>query len=105
MYVYNTAPDIILHLKQFIIRLEEEQFLIGELLLNLCDPLAAVYYNEIESLGYIFNGILPATNRGTFITLVYLNGIKPSFDDINLAENNGQELLYYIRSDYEKRFC
>jgi hypothetical protein len=58
----------------------------------------------IESLGFIFNGILPATNRGTFMTLVYLNGNRPSFNDRNLAENNGQELLNYIRTDYERRF-
>jgi hypothetical protein len=102
--VYETGRDIVHELKRILVRVREESLLIGELMLNLCEPLTASLYDEIESLGFVFTGILPASSRGTFITLVYLNGINVRFDNIKLIEDNGQDLLAYIRLDYEKRF-
>ena len=104
MFVYETGSDIILNLKNYLNRLRREGLLIGELMLNLNDPLTSKMFPEIETLGFIFTGILPATNRGNFITLVYLNGINANFDNIQLVEDYGQELLAYIRRDYERRF-
>jgi len=102
--VYETGQDIVHELKRILVRIREESLLIGELMLNLGEPLTATVYDEIESLGFVFTGILPASSRGTFITLVYLNGINVRFDNIRLIEDNGQDLLAYIRLDYEKRF-
>jgi anti-sigma regulatory factor (Ser/Thr protein kinase) len=102
--VYETGRDIVHELKRILVRVREESLLIGELMLNLCEPLTASLYDEIESLGLVFTGLLPASSRGTFITLVYLNGINVRFDNIKLIEDNGQDLLAYIRLDYEKRF-
>jgi len=104
MFVYETGRDIILSLKNYLYRLRSERLLIGELMLNLNDPLSALYYNEIEALGFVFTGILPATLKGNFMTMVYLNGINPDFDNIQLIDDYGQDLLDYIRKDYEGRF-
>jgi anti-sigma regulatory factor (Ser/Thr protein kinase) len=104
MFVFETGHDIILNLKQYLYRLRQEKLLIGELMLNLSDPLNAVFYQDIESLGFIFTGILPASTRGNFMTMVYLNGINANFDNIELIEDFGQDLLAYIRKDYERRF-
>jgi serine/threonine-protein kinase RsbW len=104
LFVYETGSDIILNLKSYLNRLRREGLMIGELMLNLGDPLTYKFYDEIEALGFIFTGILPATTRGNFITLVYLNGINANFDNIQLIEDYGQELLEYIRRDYEGRF-
>jgi hypothetical protein len=38
------------------------------------------------------------------MTLVYLNGINANFDNIQLIEDYGQDLLEYISKDYEGRF-
>lgn len=102
--VYETGKDIVHVLKQVLVRIREESLEIGELLLNLNEPLNTGLYDCIESLGFIFTGILPGSSRGTFITLIYLNGINVHFDNIKLIEDNGQPLLAYIRQDYEKRF-
>lgn len=102
--VYETGRDILHSLKQVLVRIREESLLIGELFLNLTEALTAEYYDRIEDLGFIFTGILPGSSRGTFITLVYLNGINVHFDTIHLIEDNGQDLLAYIRQDYDKRF-
>lgn len=104
MFVYETGREIILHLKNYLYRLRNERLLIGELMLNLNVPLTASTYNEIEELGFIFTGILPGSVKGNFMTMVYLNGINPNFDNIELIENFGQDLLAYIRKDYETRF-
>ncbi len=104
MFVYETGHDLVMELKQYLYRLRKEKLLLGELMLNLEDPLNTLLYEEIESLGFIFTGILPATIRGNFLTLVYLNGINANFDNIELIEDYGQGLLAYIRKDYEGRF-
>ena len=104
MFVYETGHDIILSLKSYLYRLRSERLLIGEVMLNLNDPLTAVLYDDIEALGFVFTGILPATTKGNFITLVYLNGINPDFDNIQLLDDYGQDLLAYIRKDYEGRY-
>jgi anti-sigma regulatory factor (Ser/Thr protein kinase) len=104
MFVYETGRDIIPSLRQYLFRLRRDKLLIGELLLNLDDPENLVFYEEIESLGFIFTGILPATTRGNFLTMIYLNGINPNFDTVALLEDFGQELLDYIRKDWERRF-
>lgn len=102
--VYETGSEIVHVLKQVLSRAREESLEVVELLMNLEEPLTAALYSEVEALGFIFTGVLPGSSRGTFITLVYLNGINIHFENIRLIEDNGQELLEYIRKDYEQRF-
>ncbi|MDD3459434.1 MAG: hypothetical protein PHO74_08180, partial [Weeksellaceae bacterium] len=41
---------------------------------------------ELESLGFIFTGILPGATEGDLAIMQYFNGIEPNMENLQLVE-------------------
>jgi anti-sigma regulatory factor (Ser/Thr protein kinase)/GNAT superfamily N-acetyltransferase len=97
IFILESGKDV-MQVMQFEMRkifLEEIQVI--ELYISLGDPATPAIVTQLESLGFIFTGILPETRMGDTVVLQYFNGIHINYDAIILVSDVAKELLEYIR--------
>ncbi len=68
------------------------------LYLNLEDPLAALFCEDFEKMGFFIAGILPFSHVGDALLLQYLNNVSIDYSKIMVASESGQEILDYVSS-------
>lgn len=95
------GQDVKDRLHEVICQVKREGLQVMEVFLNTADPFTPYVAEFMESLGFLFMGILPGTIGGDMLIMQYFNGILVPFDTIKVEEGLGQELLEYIRSNHD----
>ena len=70
-----------------------------DIFLNLLTPGTEAVAPQLEELGFLFTGILPAGRQGDWLVLQYFNGVVVDYDSIDVEEPATQQLLDYIRAN------
>jgi serine/threonine-protein kinase RsbW len=68
-----------------------------ELYLSLSDPMTPTIVPQLESMGFIFTGVLPETSQGDSLIMQYFNGVYIDYDQIVLVTDVAKKLLEYIK--------
>jgi len=68
-----------------------------ELYLSMKDPMTPTIVTQLESMGYIFTGILPETSQGDSLIMQYFNGVHIDYSQIVLVTDVAKQLLEYVK--------
>lgn len=102
IFVMSYGEDTMVALRNEMRRIFRDEIQVIEMYLSLADPMTPVMVPQMESLGFIFTGVLPETRQGDSIVLQYFNGAYIDYDQIVLVSDVAKELLAYIRQ-FDKR--
>ncbi len=78
-------------------KLFRDEIQVIELYLSLNDPLTQVMVPLLESMGFIFTGILPETHMGDALIMQYFNGVYIDYSQIVLVTDVAKQLLEYVQ--------
>jgi serine/threonine-protein kinase RsbW len=99
MRVPRSGGDVLETLKAELHRLRSEEVRVIELYLDLADPVTARVVPELEELGFLFTGVMPATTAGPALVMQFLNGVQIEYDDLAVVSDMARELLDYIKAN------
>ncbi len=97
MFILESGLDTIPVIRQEMRKIFMDEIQVIELYLSLADPMTSVIIPQLESMGFIFTGILPETKMGDTIIMQYFNGVYIDYNEIILVTEVAKELLEYIR--------
>ncbi len=86
LIVHAYGKDFIPQMKKHLQQIRKEKVQMLEVLLLLDNREAIQIMKDLESLGFIFSGILPGANEGDLAIMQYFNGINPNIEHIQLVE-------------------
>lgn len=101
IFILETGTDLIPILKNEMKKIFRDEIQVIELYLSLNDPMAPQVVEQLESLGFIFTGILPETGIGDAMILQYFNGVHIDFDRIVLVTDTARQLMEYVKTQME----
>lgn len=68
-----------------------------ELYLSLNHPFTPTMVTQLEGIGFIFTGILPATGLGDALIMQYFNGVYIDYRQLVLVTDVAKQLLEYVK--------
>jgi len=93
------GADLVPRLRHEMYRLKRQEVKVVDVFLNVRTPGTEAVALQLEELGFLFTGILPAGLQGDWLVLQYFNGVAVDYDTINVEEPATQRLLDYIRAN------
>ena len=96
VFIMETGSDIIQVLRHEMQKIFIDEIQVIELYLSLQDPMTPVVVPQLESMGFIFTGILPETDMGDAMIMQYFNGIYIDYSQIVLVSDVAKQLLEYV---------
>lgn len=97
IFLLEIGADIITVMRHEMRKIFMDEIQVIELYLSLGDPMTPVIVPQLETMGFIFTGILPQTKLGDAIILQYFNGVYIDYNEIVLVSDVAKELLEYVR--------
>ena len=97
MFVLEYGEDFIAVMRQEMRKVFKDEIQVIELYLSLNDPLTQVMVPMLESMGFIFTGILPETHMGDALIMQYFNGVYIDYSQIVLVTDVAKQLLEYVQ--------
>lgn len=97
MIVMEYGPDTMQVMRNEMRKVFRDEIQVIELYLNLRDPMTPQIVPQLESLGFLFTGILPETCHGDSLVMQYFNGVFIDYDKIVLVSDVANQLLDYVR--------
>lgn len=97
IFILEIGSDIIQVMRNEMRKIFMDEIQVIELYMSLGDPMTPNVVQQLESMGFIFTGILPETKIGDTIILQYFNGVYIDYKEIVLVTDLAKELLEYIR--------
>ena len=97
IFILEAGKDIFQVLPYEMKKIFREEIQVIELYLSLGDPATPAIVTRLESMGYLFTGILPETSLGDALVMQYFNGVHIDYDAIILVSDVAKEMLEYIR--------
>lgn len=79
-------------------RLRESELRVIEASLDMTRPGAAAAAAQLEGLGFIFTGVLPAGPQTDLATFEYFNGVLVDYDLMKIDSDDTRELVAYVRA-------
>lgn len=86
LIIYAHGKDFKIQIKKHLQQIRKEKVQMLETLFLINQPEAIPIMEELESLGFIFTGILPGATEGDLAIMQYFNGIEPNMENLQLVE-------------------
>lgn len=95
--VLENGADVMQVLRSELRKIFLEGIQVVELYLSLADPMTPAIVPQLESMGFIFTGILPETAQGDSLIMQYFNGVHIDYDQLVLVTDVAKQLLNYVK--------
>ena len=94
------SKSLMIHLREILLHKTEVIYL------NMPLSLPEIQHlnNDIESIGFIFCGIVPEYDNGDILVYQYLNNIEIDFKSIIIESDFGKELFEYVSNQYRDTY-
>ncbi len=79
-------------------RLRESELRVIEASVDMARPGAAAAASQLEELGFLFTGVLPAGPVTDLATFEYFNGVLVDYDLMKIDSDETRELVAYVRA-------
>jgi hypothetical protein len=96
--VSGFGSDLRDRLRDELRRLRESELRVIEASLDMTRPGAAAAAAQLEELGFIFTGVLPAGPETDLATFEYFNGVLVDYDLMRIDSDETRELVAYVRA-------
>ncbi len=96
--VSEYGDDLRERLRDELRRLRESELRVIEASLDMTRPGAAAAAAQLEELGFIFTGVLPAGPQTDLATFEYFNGVLVDYDLMRIDSDETRELVAYVRA-------
>ncbi|MFH0733408.1 MAG: GNAT family N-acetyltransferase [bacterium] len=97
MFILENGADTIPVIRQEMRKIFMDEIQVVELYLRLSDPMTSVLILQLESMGFVFTGILPETKMGDTIIMQYFNGVYIDYNEIILVSDVAKLMLEYVQ--------
>lgn len=97
MTIVEYGLDTMLVVRKEMRKIFSDEIQVIELYLKLNDPYTPTFVTQLESIGFIFTGILPATSLGDALIMQYFNGVYIDYSQLVLVMDVAKQLLEYIK--------
>lgn len=96
--VRGLGGDLRERLRDELRRLRESELRVIEASIDMTRPGAAAAASQLEELGFIFTGVLPAGPATDLATFEYFNGVLVDYDLMKIDSDETRELVAYVRA-------
>lgn len=91
------GQDTIQVLRNEMRKIFADEIQVIEMYLSMRDPMTPSVVSQLETMGFIFTGILPETSQGDSLIMQYFNGVHIDYSQIVLVTDVAKQLLEYVK--------
>ncbi len=97
MLIIKNGHDTIQTVRHEMRKIFADEIQVIELYVSLNDPTTQSMIPQLESLGFIFTGVLPETAMGDAMVMQYFNGVHIDYDQIVIVSEVAKTMLEYVK--------
>lgn len=97
--IIEYGQDIVHVIQYELEKIFRDQINVIEFYLPVENPTGSKLMDKLEDIGFIFVGVMPATEGGNCVILQFLNGVEPEFEALGQKSAIIDDLINYIRKN------